>query len=438
MRPLPVLPITSSGSTTFCNGGSTTLQTTPNLQNYNWQGAWGQGNTAVVSWNGNVTVIATDSFGCTGQSQPVTITVLNTSVTPIISQVGCNTFSNVAPDSTTTLSWTLYGTSAVLGTTQLFQPPHYGMYVCTATNINGCANASVPFAFTNLIIPPVLNTTGMTEGCQGQNINLVVLNAASYSSLIWSNGANTSNIVVNNSGLFSVTGYNNGCQQTSVVDTVIFHPNPTATISGNSQFCEGSTDTLSVSAGASTYCWNTNQNTASISVTNSGTYSVTTTNTFGCTGSASITVTANPLPIPVIAVNGCVVYITNSQPGDTQEWYINGILVSGSGDYISTGDIGMYQVFVTNSSGCSNGSNSIFINCTAGIEEAILNNASIYQTDHEITIKFTENKDHTINIFDVLGKKVFEKTAHGTMVIQTENFNSGMYFIQGLKRILIK
>ena len=438
MHPNPVLPITATGPTIFCNGENVTLQTTPNLQNYNWQGALGQGNTAFVSWDGSVTVIATDSFGCVGQSQQITITVLITPTQPMISQVGCHTFSSVAPDSTTTLSWSLYGTSAVLGTTQLFQPPHDGLYVCTATNANGCAITSVPFAFTNLIIPPVLNTSGMTEGCQGQNINLVVLNAASYSSLIWSNGANTSNIVVNNSGLFSVTGYNNGCQQTSVIDTVVIHPNPTATISGNSQFCEGSTDTLSVSAGASTYYWNTNQNTASISVTNSGTYSVTTTNTFGCTSSASITVTANPLPIPVIAVNGCVAYITNSQPGDTQEWYINGVLTSSIGDNISASTIGMYQVFVTNSSGCRNGSNSIYVNCTAGIEEAVLKNASIYQTDDELVITLNDNKDHAINIFDTLGKKVFEKTGHGKLVIQTNNFNSGMYFIQGLGRFIKK
>jgi len=72
---------------------------------------------------------------------------------------------------------------------------------------------------------------------------------------------------------------------------------PVLSITASStSICEGDSTTLTAS-GASTYSWNTGDNTASITVTPSSTTTYTVTGTSGtCSATATITVTVNPLP----------------------------------------------------------------------------------------------------------------------------------------------
>jgi hypothetical protein len=81
----------------------------------------------------------------------------------------------------------------------------------------------------------------------------------------------------------------------------------TASISGNTGYCQGTTATLTASGGTS-YSWSTGATTAALSITTGGTYTVTVTDGAGCTGTANITITFSDCSIPdVISIGqlGC-------------------------------------------------------------------------------------------------------------------------------------
>ncbi|MGQ0828243.1 MAG: SBBP repeat-containing protein [Bacteroidota bacterium] len=89
----------------------------------------------------------------------------------------------------------------------------------------------------------------------------------------------------------------NGCVDIdTVVVNVVPKPVPTISASGPTTFCIGDSVILTASVHTS-YQWNTSSTLQSIKAITSGTYSVTVANPTGCTGSATRSVTVNPLPV---------------------------------------------------------------------------------------------------------------------------------------------
>lgn len=92
VNPLPQSPVISaSGPTTFCTGGSVTLQSSQLLGN-----TWNTGSTADninVTTSGNYSVSFTDANNCTSlASNPVMVTAMALAPTPTISSSGSTTF----------------------------------------------------------------------------------------------------------------------------------------------------------------------------------------------------------------------------------------------------------------------------------------------------------------------------------------------------------
>lgn len=102
---------------------------------------------------------------------------------------------------------------------------------------------------------PKISTNVSTNLCQGDSVVLTASNGNSY---LWSNGATTQNITVNQAGNYSVKVTNSyGCSQTSAVTSVTTTPKPSSPIASNSGItCVGNALSLSAStiAGA-TYSW---------------------------------------------------------------------------------------------------------------------------------------------------------------------------------------
>ncbi len=172
-----------------------------------------------------------------------------------------------------------------------------GTYTVTTT-VEGCTSSpGSGIASPNEIPPaPVVN---VVDNCGSSTLST---NAAG--ALLWSTGATTSSITVNNAGTYSVTTTVNGCTSpagSSNAAPRTIPPTPVVTAVNN---CGSST--LSTTA-AGSLLWNTGATTSSITVTTPGIYTVTTTEN-GCTslpGSATAaprTVPAAPL---VTVVNNC-------------------------------------------------------------------------------------------------------------------------------------
>lgn len=80
-----------------------------------------------------------------------------------------------------------------------------------------------------------------------------------------------------------------------IIPLTLLVRNPVATISGILNVCSGGT-TLTASDGIS-YLWSTGETTKSIVVSAVGSYSVTITDTFGCSGSATVTISPNQVAV---------------------------------------------------------------------------------------------------------------------------------------------
>jgi Concanavalin A-like lectin/glucanases superfamily/Secretion system C-terminal sorting domain len=200
-----------------------------------------------------------------------------------------------------------------------------------------------------------VSVSGATTFCSG---NTVTLTAQGNGNYLWSNGAITNAITVNQTGNYSVTVTANGCSATSSVTTITVNPTPSASIttSGATTFCQGGLVTLTANGGG-TYLWNTNSTSASINANQSNTYSVTVTAN-GCSATASQLVTVNPNPIvsftmpSIINFTSSNLQLNGSPTGGTY----SGAGVSGSIFQPSVAGLGIKTITYsyTNANGCSN------------------------------------------------------------------------------------
>ena len=172
-------------------------------------------------------------------------------------------------------------------------------YAETRNTTTGCVSATrtAVIATINSLPIAIINSVSPTTFCSGGSVTLTSSTASTY---LWSTGATSQSISINNGGNYSVTITNaNGCISTSSITTVTVNPLPLATITAGSAttFCSGGSVNLT-SVSASSYLWSTGATSQSVSINSNGNYNVTITNANGCTSTSSITtVTVNPLPI---------------------------------------------------------------------------------------------------------------------------------------------
>lgn len=151
---------------------------------------------------------------------------------------------------------------------------------------------------------------------------------------------------------------------TSFIDVVIHVlPSPSAPpiiTPGSMEICAGESVTLSANSGFDTYQWSTGAGTNSINV-GAGTYTVT-----GAIGgcelvSDPVTITENPLPLPVI--DG-VLFACGDDPTElsTVEEYASYTWSNGATDPTIMVGSGTYSVQVVDDNGCAGGSASVVVN----------------------------------------------------------------------------
>ena len=182
-------------------------------------------------------------------------------------------------------------------------------------------------------VNPTFNIPLTHSICQGENYNFYGQN-------------------ITTAGTYTHTLHTvNSCDSVLTL-TVTLKALPPTAITGNTTLCEGETTTLTANGGVS-YVWSNAATSNSISVSQSGVYTVTATNAEGCSATANVTVTVNPLPTITIGGNTTVCAGSSTT-----------LTASGANTYIwSTGDntafvninvFGVYTVTGTSSEGCSN------------------------------------------------------------------------------------
>ncbi|MBK6505894.1 MAG: SBBP repeat-containing protein [Ignavibacteria bacterium] len=263
------------------------------------------------------------------------------------------------------------GLNTTTGTSVVASPSSTTTYTVTGTDANGYTNTATVTVTVNPL--PTVTASPNVSICSGSSATLTGSGASSYE---WSPsaGLNTtsgSTVIANPSTTttYTVTGTGaNGCINSAEV-TVTVNPLPTVTASPNVSICSGSSATLTGS-GAGTYEWSpsTGLNTTTganviANPSSTTTYTVTGTDANGCTNSAAVTVTVNPITTVDAGADqsiysGCLTQsatLTATASGGnepyTYSWSPGGETTQSIN--VTPSSTTAYTVTVTNASGCS-------------------------------------------------------------------------------------
>ncbi|MEI6815096.1 MAG: hypothetical protein WCL14_00700, partial [Bacteroidota bacterium] len=371
--------ITPSGSTTFCAGGSVTLNT-GTYNSYAWSNG-GTGQSINVTSSGTYSVTVSNSGGCTGvTSQSVTV---NTNPTPTITHTNPTTFCAGGSVTLAAGSFVSYIWSSS-ETTQTIDVSASGTYSVTVSDLNGCIGTTSQAVVVNANPTPVISANGPTTFCSGDSVRL---STTTYSSYIWSTGATTNGINVLTTNTYSLTvNDNNGCiGQSSQLVTVNANPVLAITHIRPTTFCTG--DSVVLDAGTHTsYHWNTGSTNETITAIYTATYSVTVANGFGCTATASIPVLSSVIPTPVIFANGPTTFCAGGSVNLNAGVYAQYIWGNGATTQIITVTAsGTYPVTVTNAGGCT-GTSTITVTVNANPSTTITGSPTTFCAGGSVTL----------------------------------------------------
>ena len=326
-----------------CTGDSVLLIATAesaHTSQFSYQWSTGEsGNTILPSSNGLYTVTATADNGCS-QTSSYTLS-LYPSPAGIISgdTVLCEGSNAVLSASG---AWSYQWNTGTQGNSITVAAP--GVYSCTFTNEYGCTSERSVTVSTLSDIA----ISGNPHVCEGGS---TLLSAPAADSCLWSTGAQNFSILVSTPGSYTVTIYQGQCSASASV-VVTSASLPTPSILGNTTICQNQTTTLTANGGAS-YIWSNGSATNSINVAESGVYTVTATNTEGCSNTADIMVTVNPLPNVSIFGNSSFCQgdnVTLTVTGASTYVWSNSSTV----DAITVNTAGTYTVTGTDANGCTN------------------------------------------------------------------------------------
>lgn len=221
------------------------------------------------------------------------------------------------------------------------------------------------------VASPSITITGNINFCEGDS---VILRSSKSENYMWSTGEKTQEIVVKQSGIYSVNVVSSSCSKSSEFITVNVIPFPKAKINkeGNESLCAGDFVTLNAETSNSfTYKWSTGETTSSIIAKESGVYKLKVSNSNGCVDSTSTSLKFNPLPVSIAGADKSICEFSDvgiqigseTVAGNIYSWSpAAGLSDATLANPVANPSITTtYSLKVTNSSGCSKVSNPVTI-----------------------------------------------------------------------------
>jgi hypothetical protein len=353
VNPIPGNAGSISGNTIPCIGQTLTYSVPPiaDATTYVWtlpSGASGNSNTDTISVtfsgaavSGDITVFGSNSCG-SGNTSTLSVTVNSLpanagSISGNTNPCQGQTVTYIVPPiaNATAYSWTLPSgasgsSNADTINVSFSNSAVSGDITVSGTNSCGSGNSSTLSVSVNPLPANAGSITGNTNPCQGQTVTYRVPPITDATTYAWtlpsgasgSSNADTIEVTFSNtavSGDISVTGTNSCGSGSSSTLLITVNPLPAnaASISGNTNPCEGQTITYSVPpiADATAYVWslpagaigNSNSDTISVTFSNtavSGDITVTGTNACGSGNTSTLSITVNPLPANAGTISG--------------------------------------------------------------------------------------------------------------------------------------
>ena len=315
------LAVTISGSTSVCEGTTTTL--TANVQGgtADFTYSWSNGETTNAITTPQLTVATEYSVTVTDANDCTVSTNVNVEIgdTPgiEISQVSAICIGNEVmlqanvsnAGSDYTVQWSSSDTGAGLPDitsteTITVTPTAAGIYTYTASlTATSCSDgqpfnssANVQLTVNELPDAAITNNTNETIiTCSTTEISLTATGGTNY---VWSNGVETADNNITAAGIYTVTVTDdNGCSSTTNITLTQNIEAPTVSINnitGTTLLtCTITAIEVEATGTGTAYQWSNNVNTVANSFTEAGTYTVTATADNGCTSTSAIEITPN-------------------------------------------------------------------------------------------------------------------------------------------------
>jgi len=346
ITPAPTPAISASGNT-VCSGSNFVLSV--NSQSgttYTWNPGNGSGTSFTVAPTSQTIYTVSAMNNCATSTDTFMVNVNPLPNVTFVNDTICSGGTGTLTASgASTYTWNTGATgSSISGSLSAT-----AQFSVSGTDANGCTNTASGLIY---VYPLPIITVNSPTTCPGVPVTLTASGASSYT---WSTSQTGPSITVGPpvSQSFLVKGADaNGCENTVVANVTVLVP--PSIIVNNSAVCPGDSTTLNAT-GAVTYTWSTSQNGSSITVApaSATTYSVLGTDTNGCTNSAVVTVTINPIPaINVISPPTCPgVNTTLTASGASTYTWSN----SQTGASVSVaGSVATYTVTGTDTNGCVN------------------------------------------------------------------------------------
>lgn len=415
---IPTAPtLTAGGPTTFCTGGSVTLNSSYASGN-NWSNG-GTNQSITVSAAGSYTATVTEN-GCTSPASAamvVTVNPMDNASFAYSTNTFCTGGSNETPTITTpggTFSSSPAGLALNPSTGEIdFGNSTNGTYVITYTTAGTCPNSS-NVTVTITTAPDATFTYAQAAYCSADSDPTPSFGAGASGGVFTSTGG----LSINGSGMIDLSASTAGtytvtnsiaaagvCPATSATFNVTINETPSAVVSGGGQMCGSGTIPVTVTlTGAGpwdiTYTdgsntMNLNGETASpvtINAAASGVYTVTNVTMGACsasgTGAATVQIDANPVVtlagLSDVCENGSVVTLNATPAGGT----FSGTGVSGTTfDPAAAGD-GTFAIAYdyTDGNGCTgSASGNITVNPAPVVALAPLTDVCVYNASFTLT-----------------------------------------------------
>ncbi|MCF0205912.1 MAG: SprB repeat-containing protein, partial [Bacteroidales bacterium] len=334
-EPLP--QVNFVGTTSICQGESTSLTITPGTASYEWSNGLGTSQTVTVTPASTETYYVTaTSNGCTNVGSVVVIVNDPPELEITASATEINCYTPYITLAATGLSASYVWSNGIYSETNSVYVP--GTYSVVATDLSGCTSSASITLTEDVALPPaaITNNTGSTSlNCNYQVISLSASGGVLYQ---WSNGIYDADAIFNAAGTYTVTVTGvNGC--TASADITITRPDDlTILVDYDDILCHDGTTAVVISANGGTAPYTGTGTFAGVS---SGVHTYTITDSDGCSATQLVSI-ANPQQLvpsvtstPILC-NGETSTVTISASGGNAPYQGIGTQVTYSGTYTYT------------------------------------------------------------------------------------------------------